>query len=153
MLQLGHTSGLFPDHIGDSNCRWSHHQMKFMTIRGHFPRSICHLRRPKRQIKRGCDRPPTLPLPVSVGDCGLCSFPGCSATSGLLSREGRAVPYPFFLQRSSSHGSREPIWGLCKVPRRSVPMTSSGTGGITTLWVCRPVRPTLSQTWAQAPFS
>lgn len=71
----GRTSAVFLNHIWGSSCNWSCHQIKFMTIRCHFPRFIRHLHRPKRQVKRGWHScAPHLP-PGCDGGCGLRSSP------------------------------------------------------------------------------
>lgn len=115
-------------------------RLNFMTIHCHFPRYICHLHRPKKEIKWGCDKHLPLPLPVSDGDCDLFSSSWCSAASGLLSQEGRAVPCPFLLQWPSFHRSGEPIRGLSRGPRMSILMIYSGSGRMTTWQICRPIR-------------
>lgn len=77
----GRTSAVFLNHIWGSSCNWSCHQIKFMTIRCHFPRFIHHLHRPKRQVKRGWL------------SCAPRFPPGCDGGHGLRSSPWTEHPF------------------------------------------------------------
>lgn len=91
----GRTSAVFLNHIWGSSCNWSCHQIKFMTIRCHFPRFKHHLHRPKRQVKRSWQScAPHLP-PGCDGGHGLRSSPWMEHPFLITSWERGSVPLAF----------------------------------------------------------
>lgn len=97
---------------------WSHHLVKFNIIYCHFPRSICLLHRPNRQVKWKCgENPHSGILHVLDGGTNLCN----------TSSDAIVLWFTPFLRWGSFSGFylvfstviihtpqvREPMWGLC----------------------------------------
>lgn len=120
----GCTYAVFLSHIWGSSCNWSCHQIKFMTIRCHFPRFKRHLYRPKRQVKRGwhiCA--PNLP-PGCDGGHGLRSSPWTKHPFSITILGGRVSSLAFPLMtvliphvRGAHLGTLRGALGVCATGR------------------------------------
>lgn len=140
----GRTSAVFLNHIWGA-CNWSCHQIKFMTIRCHFPRFKHHLHRPKRQVKRGAGKavPPTSLQAVTGPRAPQLPW---MEHPLITSWERGSVPFSFSSDDSSRPRVRGARLGLCKGPWRV-----RATGREATGWVCRPEDPPRSDSAPDFP--